>query len=130
METVKQAFDLSKFKQAVHNLDLCLREHHLVSDPFLHTYDLSLETIRLFLEKSLGNPTEIEFFGFEQLIRRAYAVAIISEELFVWKKFRDCRNNMTFGKKISEDNVDIVRKFLFETRYIVKQLEERIEYID
>ena len=122
---IKSNLNLLEFEKAINILGEALEKNdkHDLKKQFVHTYNLALDTIRCHLIESSGSPDEIMHFGFEQLMRAAYAASLVSEELIVWKKFQKYCHDVDTSAKI-------VRTFLDELRYFLSQLKGRAEHLE
>ena len=66
-----------------------------------------------YLEESSGSPSEIEHLDSEQIIRKAYRVSIISEELEVWKQFINLRDKIAILSSLqATDTTKMISHFL------------------
>ncbi|MCY4643560.1 MAG: hypothetical protein OXB88_02990 [Bacteriovoracales bacterium] len=105
-----------------------LKSFEKSDDQFSQTYDLAIRLIKEYLKESSGSPTEINYLEFEQLIRKAFAISILTEELAVWKKFRKCRDDM--ARRGFSPDVELRNGFLHELRYLSSQITERKKYLE
>lgn len=111
--------EVSQFEKSITRLTQALDKNDNVKRQYEETYGLAIEMIHLYLKKSSGSPSEIDHLSLESMLRRAYAASLVSEELIVWKQFKEC-----------SDDLSIIRKFLDEARYLLKQLKDREKYLE
>ena len=85
-----------------------------------------------YLEESSGSPSEVEYLSFEQVIRKAYRVSIISEELQVWKKFKDFNDRVSHDplQIKSKETFEVIHHFLDEVRYLLTELKKRVKHLE
>ena len=133
-------FNLSKLEKEMYILELKLQQYdqnlekldNQCIQQFTLTYDLCMKIIVQYLEKSSGSPSEVQYLSFEQVVRKAYRVSVISEELQVWKKFKDFNNKIRHGSlqiKTTEA-FKMIRHFLDEVKYLLNELKERVKHLE
>ncbi|MCY4524887.1 MAG: nucleotidyltransferase substrate binding protein [Halobacteriovoraceae bacterium] len=122
--------DLSKLDNGLRDFGLALEGGKNILEEFTALYDLCLKMIQQYLEESSINPGEIELLEFNQIIRNAYAMAIISEELATWKSYQNYRDHIVSKRKTDEDSMKIMRGFLHEAGYLASQLKERVKNLE
>ncbi len=118
----------SRLKLSGQNLDRLLNDQCV--QQFVLTYEICMQFIIKYLEESSGSPSEIEHLDSEQIIRKAYRVSIISEELEVWKQFINLRDKINSNSLQATDTTKMISHFLGEARYLFKQLQERVKYLE
>ena len=132
--------NLSKLEKEMHVLESKLKQHNQnlgkLSDQciqqFISTYELCMKVILQYLEESSGSPSEVQYLSFEQVIRKAYRISIIGEELQIWKKFRDFRNKIIHSslQMKTKENFELISHFLDEVRYLLTELKKRVKHLE
>lgn len=91
---------------------------------FSHTYELSIKMIRRYLNMISGSPGYADQLTFNKLIREAYAKGLISQEITVWRTFREQRGTTshTYDQLKAEDVFAGIPTFLNEALYLYVHL--------
>lgn len=91
---------------------------------FEYTYELSIKMIRRYLNMISGSPGYADQLTFNELIREAYAKGLISQEITVWRTFREQRGTTshTYDQLKAEDVFAGIPTFLNEALYLYVQL--------
>ena len=94
---------------------------------FEFTYELAFKSLRRYLRLTEPDPSGVDELDFSGIIRRAYAVGLLSAELAVWQGFR--RNRGTTSHAYDEAKADSVfnaiPSFMAEVEFMTARLEER-----
>jgi nucleotidyltransferase substrate binding protein (TIGR01987 family) len=94
---------------------------------FEYTYELSVKMLRRYLEATEASPSAVQQYTYNELLRRAYALGLVQEELMVWKQFRTNRGTTSHGYDEDKAQVvfDAIPEFLAEAIYVYSQIENR-----
>ena len=99
---------------------------------FEFTYELTFKMMERYLRESAASVDDFQDATFKLIIRRAYAASITSKAIEEWERFREDRNKTshTYKEKIAIEVFEKIPAFLDEARYILKQLKERVKYLE
>lgn len=124
---LKIALEYAESHQDHPDLNMRSLMHYAAIQAFEFTYELSVRMIKRHLEEVITNPSEVEYFQFQDYIREAYARGLLSQELSVWKDFRTKRGTTSHAYDISKaENVyEAIPSFLQEVCYLYKELVAR-----
>jgi len=94
---------------------------------FEFTYELCLKTIRRHLEQSESSVAIVRSMSFDELIRRAWALELLHEDVTQWREFRKQRG--TTSHTYNEDKAEIIYqeipRFLVEAQYLHAAILQR-----
>jgi len=135
--------DLSSFKHAIKQLqnalaycnsDLAKADTVLAShlraaaiQAFEFNYELAIKMIRRSLAQIEASEQTVRDMTFDDLIRRAWSVGWLNEEIVQWREFRKQRGTTshTYDEKKAEEIFQALPRFLAEARYLYAALEKR-----
>lgn len=94
---------------------------------FEFTYELSIRTLKRFLENTEPNPSSIDEMTFNELIRLAYERGVLRFELSRWKEFRKDRGTTShaYNEAKAIDVFDSIPDFLSEAKFLRAEIERR-----
>jgi nucleotidyltransferase substrate binding protein (TIGR01987 family) len=139
------ALDLSSLQKAIAQLDeaiafsrsdlatanprLALHLRAAAIQAFEFTYELSIKTLKRFLEATEANPSAVEEMSFNEMIRRGYELGLLQAEIAAWRAFR--RDRGTTSHAYDEAKALIVFEatpaFATEAKFLLAQIRERQE---
>ena len=135
--------DLTSFEKAINRLEqslvylhsssveqdkgLTLIVHSGVIKAFEFTYELSLKTLKRYLELSDPNDETIDEMNFSGLIRTCNERGLLLSDIITWRKYREERNitSHTYDEKKAERILKKIPQFLEESKFILQTLKER-----
>jgi len=90
---------------------------------FEYTYESSLKMLRRQMQQDLGTSTS----SFSEVIRWGWTEGLLSEDLAMWKQFRENRNRTShmYGEENVIEVCAEVPRFLAEAKFLLSQLEKR-----
>jgi len=93
---------------------------------FEFTYELALKMLRRVLARDLGSGT-VEPMSFVEVIRAAWSKGLLSEDVTIWKRFRENRNRTshTYNEANAIAVCAEIPRFLAEAKFLLSQLEKR-----
>jgi nucleotidyltransferase substrate binding protein (TIGR01987 family) len=94
---------------------------------FEFTYELSFKTLRRYLESTDPSPQTIEHLDFSGLVRAGFARGLLSEEIRVWRKFREDRGTTShaYDNDKAQEVFDRIPQFLTEARFLRDRITAR-----
>jgi nucleotidyltransferase substrate binding protein (TIGR01987 family) len=94
---------------------------------FEFTYELSIKTLKRYLQETEATPSDVEEMSFNQLIRRGYELGLLQAEIEQWRDFRRSRGltSHTYNKEKAEGVFTRIPDFLREATFLLMQLEKR-----
>lgn len=137
------SLDLSPFEKAVGELEEALscyeRGRQLpypwlpkqlraaVIQAFEFTYELAFGMLRRHLVASAPHPNHIRELAFNDVIRLALDLDLVSAELPAWRRFRARRGTTshTYSETRAIQVFETAPEFLKEARYLLERLKER-----
>ena len=99
---------------------------------FEFTYELSVRMIKRYLEQVSANPAEVDLIDFRNLVRMAGHQGLLSSDLEAWMRYRASRGTTshTYNEQSAERVFQGIPEFLEESRYLLRQLQEKNELLD
>ena len=99
---------------------------------FEFTYELSIRTIKRYLERVSANPAEVDQLEFRNLIRRASEQGLLHSDLSAWMEHRRNRGltSHVYNEAMAERVFQAAQEFLGEVRHLLRELQERNERLD
>jgi len=94
---------------------------------FEFTYELCIKMIKRWLEKIEPNELAVKDMTFDELIRRAWDLGLLNEEVVQWRKFRKQRGTTshTYDERKAEIIYQSIPRFLAEAKYLYAALLKR-----
>jgi len=94
---------------------------------FEFTYELCIKTIKRWLEKMESNELSVRDMTFDELIRRAWAIGLLNEEIIQWREFRKWRGTTshTYNEEKAELVYQEIPRFLLEAQHLHAAIEKR-----
>jgi nucleotidyltransferase substrate binding protein (TIGR01987 family) len=95
---------------------------------FEYTYELSIKTLRRYIETIASNDQYATSLTFNELIRLAFEEGILHAELVEWKKFRSDRGTTShsYDEVKAQMIYEAIPAFLEEAKYIASELQQRL----
>jgi nucleotidyltransferase substrate binding protein (TIGR01987 family) len=141
------ALDLSSLQKAIAQLDeaiafsrsdlaganprLAVHLRAAAIQAFEFTYELSIKTLKRFLEATEANPSAVEEMSFNELIRRGYELGLLQAEMAAWRAFRRDRGttSQTYDEAKALIVFEAIPAFATEAKFLFAQIRERQERI-
>ncbi|KXU34620.1 hypothetical protein AXK11_08130 [Cephaloticoccus primus] len=128
---------LQSLSDAISRLEEILKRYN--SDPeddalrdasvkrFEYTYALALVFLTRYLEEEAPISKTAGSMDFAELIRQAWALGLLREEVAVWRDFRLKRNltSHTYDQSNADEVCAVIPRFLAEARFLYSQLKKR-----
>ena len=94
---------------------------------FEFTYELSHKMLKRYLEATSANPDDIDSMTFQDLIRTGSEQGLLLSGWDKWRDFRQARTDTshTYDEEKALNVVAELPAFLLESRYLLKQLQNR-----
>lgn len=94
---------------------------------FKFSYDLSHKLLKRYLEITSTNPTEVDAFAFQDLIRSGNAQGLLLHDWKRWKNYRNARNitGQTYDEDKAIEIIAILPEFLLEAQSLLQELKIR-----
>jgi len=129
--------DLSSFARAITRLaegwqryqqdinDLQIRDGLI--QRFEFTYELCIKSLCRYFEQTLSSKEAVKTMSFEQLIRHAWSLGLLNEEIAQWRIFREKRNitSHTYNEEKAIEVCAIIPVFLAEAKYLYTAIDGR-----
>ncbi len=95
---------------------------------FGYTYELAVKMIRRYLTLIYDSPDQVSLMTFYDLIRTAYELGLIKQEVLVWKEFRQNRGATSHAYDVSKaiDVYSQIPAFLIEVKFLLAELDLRL----
>jgi len=107
--------------------ELALHLRAAAIQAFEFTYELSVKMLRRTIEKIEASEFTVRDMTFDELIRRAWSIGLLNEEITQWREFRKQRG--TTSHTYDEDKAELIYReiprFLAEAQYLYAALEKR-----
>jgi nucleotidyltransferase substrate binding protein (TIGR01987 family) len=96
---------------------------------FTCTYELAVKMIRRYLSLTYDSPDQVENMTFYDLIRTAFELGLIKQEVLVWKGFRQNRGTTSHAYDVSKasDVYAQIPAFLYEVKFLLAVLDLRLK---
>ena len=139
------ALDLSSLQKAIAQLDeaiafsrsdlaaanprLALHLRAAAIQAFEFTYELSIKTLKRFLEATEANPSAVEEMSFNEMIRRGYELGLLQAEIAAWRAFRRDRGTTSHAYDEAKALIvfEAIPAFATEAKFLLAQIQERQE---
>lgn len=94
---------------------------------FEYTYSISLKMIRRYFKFGAFVFDNIEGMTFNDMIRQANKMGLLSSNLEVWDNYRQKRNltSHTYDENIAKEVVSVIEDFAGEAKYLYERLREK-----
>jgi nucleotidyltransferase substrate binding protein (TIGR01987 family) len=94
---------------------------------FEFTYELSFKMLRRYLENTDPSPKTIEDLDFSGLVRTGFEKGLLSEEIKVWRSFRQDRGTAShaYDNDKAQEVFDNIPRFLSEAKFLRDRIEAR-----
>jgi len=94
---------------------------------FEFTYELCVKMIKRQLMAIASSDEVVPGMSFDELIRHAWAIGLLNEEVAQWREFRKQRGTTshTYDEKKAELIYQEIPRFLAEAKYLCAALEKR-----
>jgi len=91
---------------------------------FEWTYGQCLKSLRLYLEDGLSSVEEVRLMDFDQLIRHAWSLGLLNEEIAQWRIFREkiIVATQSYNEIKAIEVCNIIPQFLVEAQYLCATL--------
>ena len=134
--------DLTSFEKAINRLEQSLMSLHSsaikqdealvltvqagVIKAFEFTYELSLKTLKRYLEMTEASPN-VDDIKFAELIRICNEKGLLLSDIIAWRQYRNERNitSHTYNEEKAEEILKEIPQFLEEVKFLLKTLKER-----
>lgn len=95
---------------------------------FEFTYEISHKMLKRFLESTSPTPALYDTMAFQDMIRTGNEQDLLLGDWSAWRKYREMRSKTshTYDEDVALEVVEGIPPFLEETRYLLKQLQERL----
>jgi len=94
---------------------------------FEFTYELCIKMLKRHLEHVESSAAQVRHSTFDELIRRAWAIGLLNEEIVQWREFRKQRG--TTSHTYDENKAALIYRelprFLAEAKYLHAAIEKR-----
>jgi len=129
--------DLSPFERAITRLDEGWQRYQQdirdvqirdgLIQRFEFTYEICIKTIRRYFLQTLSSTEVVRTMTFDQLIRHAYSLGLLNEEIVQWRLFREKRNitSHTYDESKALEVCAIIPAFLHEAQYLHAALKKQ-----
>jgi nucleotidyltransferase substrate binding protein (TIGR01987 family) len=123
----KEALDFCNSELARNDARLALHLRAAAIQAFEFTYELSLKSLKRYLEETEGNPSAPEAMTFNELIRRGYALGLLKSEIVDWKEFRKDRGTTshTYDENKARNVFETIPAFIIEAAFLLQQINTR-----
>ena len=124
-----EAIALSRSDLAAANPRLALHLRAAAIQAFEFTYELSIKTLKRFLEATEANPSAVEEMSFNEMIRRGYELALLQAEIAAWRAFRRDRGTTSHAYDEAKALIvfEAIPAFATEAKFLLAQIRERQE---
>ena len=124
-----EALDFCRSDLATKNPRLALHLRAAAIQAFEFTYELSIKTLKRFLELNEPNPSIIDEMSFNDLVRRGYETGILKAELVAWKQFRKDRGTTShaYDELKALEVFTGIPAFLVEAKHLCAEITRRQE---
>ena len=134
--------DLTSFEKAVNRLEQSLISLHSnaikqdealiltvqagVIKAFEFTYELSLKTLKRYLEMTEASP-DVDGIKFSELIRICNEKGLLLSDIIAWRQYRNERNitSHAYNEEKAEEILKEIPQFLEEAKFALRKLKER-----
>ena len=95
---------------------------------FEYTYSLALKMIKRYFSNGAFIFENIDSMTFNEMIRQANKMGLLSSNLEKWDNYRQKRNltSHTYDEKIAVEVVEIIEDFAQEAQYLLDKLKEKL----
>lgn len=125
----REALDYCRSDMAKADERLALHLRAAAIQAFEFTYELSIKSLKRFLEMTEPDPEAPEKMSFNELIRRGYELGLLKAELPEWKEFRKDRGTTshTYDETKAQDIFETIPGFIEEATVLLAQMSARQE---
>jgi len=94
---------------------------------FEWAYSICMKSLRIYLEDRLSRAEEVHLMDFDQLIRRAWSLGLLNEEIAQWRIFREkiIIAAQSYDEEKAIEVCNIIPQFLVEAQYLCATLLKR-----
>ncbi len=94
---------------------------------FEFSYEISHKILKRYLEAVSRTPEQFDAMAFADLIRSGNELGLLLSDWGQWRKYREMRSKTShiYDEEVAIQVVQGIPVFLEETRYLLKQLQER-----
>jgi nucleotidyltransferase substrate binding protein (TIGR01987 family) len=139
------ALDFSSLQKAIAQLDeaiafsdsdlvaahprLALHLRAAAIQAFEFTYELSVKSLKRFLEATEANPSAVDEMSFSEMIRRGYELGLLQAEIAAWRAFRRDRGTTShaYDEAKAAAVFQAIPAFATEAKFLLAQIKERQE---
>lgn len=95
---------------------------------FEYTYELSHRMLQRFVRQTAASPAEVDRMAFQDLIRTANQLGLLSGDWPAWHRYRDlrARTSHTYRAEAARSVAEAIPAFLAEAEYLRDQLRTRL----
>ena len=95
---------------------------------FEYTYSLAVKMIKRYFSNGAFIFENIDSMTFNEMIRQANKMGLLSSNLEKWDNYRQKRNltSHTYDEKIAVEVVEIIEDFAQEAQYLLDKLKEKL----
>jgi len=124
-----EAMEFSRSDIAQANPRLAVHLRAAAIQAFEFTYELSIKSLRRFLEATEPNPSAVEEMSFNDMIRRGYELGLLQSKIAVWRDFRRDRGTTShaYDEKKALEVFAALPAFAIEAKFLLGQIRERQE---
>jgi len=126
IKQLEQALAYCNSDLAQSDPELALHLRAAAIQAFEFTYELSVKMLRRTIEKIEASEFTVRDMTFDELIRRAWSIGLLNEEVAQWREFRKLRG--TTSHAYDEDKAELVYReiprFLAEAQHLYAALEK------
>jgi nucleotidyltransferase substrate binding protein (TIGR01987 family) len=94
---------------------------------FEYTYELSIKTIKRYIEVEMPIPEKVDQLNYRDLFRVAFEVGLINH-VEQWFKFREARNQTShaYDENKAKAVFQVIPDFIKHAQFLLNQLETRL----
>lgn len=109
------------------NVGLRLHLRAAAIQAFEFTYELSIKTLKRYLEATLSSSDLVDQMSFNELVRAGYEAGLLDVELTDWKAFRKSRGitSHTYDENKAQSVFESIPAFLKEAKFLEAQIRLR-----
>jgi nucleotidyltransferase substrate binding protein (TIGR01987 family) len=95
---------------------------------FEYTFELSIKTIKRYLEQEMPIPEQLDQLNYRDLLRIAFEAGLVAQAES-WFQYREARNQTshTYDERKAGSVYAILPSFIEDTRFLLTQLEHRLQ---
>lgn len=96
---------------------------------FEFTYELTIKFIRRYLALTEPSSEIIATMSFPELIRTANEKGLLSDDIVIWKQFREKRNitSHTYDVNKAEEVMSVIPDFILQSESLLYELQNRVD---